>query len=529
MISTNNVSLQYGGRELFKNVSINFTRGNCYGLIGANGAGKSTFLKILSGDIEPNKGYVTITPGERMSVLKQDHFAFDEYDVIRTVLMGDEKLVSIKDELDAIYAKADMTEEDGNRASELTELFTDMDGWSAESNAEILLNALGITNEFHYSLMSELSGDQKVKVLLAQALFGNPDILLLDEPTNHLDTKAIDWLENFLMDFENTVIVVSHDRHFLNKVCTHIADIDYGKITMYVGNYDFWYDYTQLAQRQRKELNKKNEQKAKELKEFIARFSANASKHKQATSRKKLLESLDIADMPVSSRRFPFIEFKPARSIGNDMLIVENLSKTVGDRKVLDNVSFTILPNEKVAFVGTDAVAKTTFFKIIMGELEPDEGSFKWGVTTSQSYFPTDNSAFFDGVDDSLIDWIRKYSDLTYEADVRQWLGRMMFSGEEATKSAKVLSGGERVRCMLCKMMLEYSNVLIFDEPTNHLDLESISSLNNALIKYPSSILFTSHDHQFTQSVADRIIEFCPDGSVYDKKQTYDEYLGIES
>ena len=528
MISTNNVSLQYGGRELFKNVSINFTKGNCYGLIGANGAGKSTFLKILSGDLEPNKGYVTITPGERLSVLKQDHFAFDEYDVIKTVLMGDEKLVSIKDELDAIYAKAEMTEEDGNRASELTELFTDMDGWSAESNAEILLNALGIGNDLHYALMSDLSGDQKVKVLLAQALFGNPDILLLDEPTNHLDTKAIDWLENFLMDFENTVIVVSHDRHFLNRVCTHIADIDFGKITLYVGNYDFWYDYTQLAQKQRKELNKKNEQKAKELKEFIARFSANASKHKQATSRKKLLESLDIEDMPVSSRRFPFIEFKPERSIGNDMLMVTNLSKTVGGRKVLDNVSFTLLPGEKVAFVGTDAVAKTTFFKIIMGELEPDEGEYKWGVTTSQSYFPTDNSSFFDGVDDSLIDWIRKYSDLTYEADVRQWLGRMMFSGEEATKSAKVLSGGERVRCILCKMMLENANVLIFDEPTNHLDLESISSLNNALIKFPSSILFTSHDHQFVQSVADRIIEFCPDGTLYDKKQTYDEYLGLE-
>lgn len=527
MISTNNVSLQYGGRELFKSVSINFTKGNCYGLIGANGAGKSTFLKILSGDIEPNKGYVTITPGERLSVLKQDHFAYDEFDVIRTVLMGNPKLIAIKDEMDAIYAKEEMTEEDGNRASELTDEFTEMDGWSAESDAEILLNNLGITNEFHYSLMSELSNDQKVKVLLAQALFGNPDILLLDEPTNHLDTKAIHWLENFLMDFENTVIVVSHDRHFLNKVCTHIADIDYGKITMYVGNYDFWYDYTQLAQRQRKEMNKKNEQKAKELKEFIARFSANASKHKQATSRKKLLESLDIEDMPVSSRRFPFIEFKPGRNIGNDMLMVEGLTKTIGDRKVLDNVSFTLLPNEKVAFVGTDAVAKTTFFKIIMGEMEPDEGTFKWGVTTSQSYFPTDNSAFFDGVEDSLIDWVRSYSDLTYEADVRQWLGRMMFSGEEATKSAKVLSGGERVRCMLCKMMLENSNVLILDEPTNHLDLESISSLNNALIKFPCSLLFTSHDHQFVQSIADRIIEFTPDG-VYDKKQTYDEYLGIE-
>jgi len=528
MISTNNVTLQFGGRELFKNVSINFTKGNCYGLIGANGAGKSTFLKILSGDIEPNKGYVSITPGERLSVLKQDHFAFDEYDVIRTVMMGNAHLIAVKDEMDAIYAKEEMTEEDGNRVSELTDEFMEMDGWSAESNAEILLNALGIGNEFHYSLMSELSNDMKVKVLLAQALFGNPDILLLDEPTNHLDTAAIDWLENFLLDFENTVIVVSHDRHFLNKVCTHTADIDFGKITMYVGNYDFWYDYTQLAQRQRKEMNKKNEQKAKELKEFIARFSANASKHKQATSRKKLLESLDIEDMPVSSRRFPFIDFKPARSIGNDMLFVEGLSKTIGDRKVLDNVNLTILPNEKVAFVGTDAVAKTTFFKIITGELEPDEGSFKWGQTTSQSYFPSDNSAFFDNVDDSLIDWIRNYSELVYEADVRQWLGRMMFSGEEATKSAKVLSGGERVRCMLCKMMLENSNVLILDEPTNHLDLESISSLNNALIKFPGSLLFTSHDHQFVQSVADRIIEFRENGEVYDKKQTYDEFLGIE-
>ncbi|MGN1419136.1 MAG: ABC-F family ATP-binding cassette domain-containing protein [Acutalibacteraceae bacterium] len=524
MISTNNVSLQYGGRELFKNVSINFTKGNCYGLIGANGAGKSTFLKILSGEIEPNKGYVSITPGERLSVLKQDHFAFDEYDVIRTVLMGNQKLVDIMDEKEVLYAKEDFTEEDGIRISELEEEFAEMDGWSAESDAEILLNALGIGNEFHYCLMKELSGDQKVKVLLAQALFGNPDVLLLDEPTNHLDVAAIDWLEDFLMNFENTVIVVSHDRHFLNKVCTHIADVDFGKITMYVGNYDFWYEYTQMAQRQMREQNKKNEAKVKELQEFIARFSANASKSKQATSRKKLLESIVIEDMPVSSRRFPFIEFKPDREIGNDMLLVENLSKTVGDRKVLDNVSFTIRPNEKVAFVGTDAVAKTTFFKIIMGELEPDEGSFKWGVTTSQSYFPTDNSAFFDGVDDSLIDWVRRYSDLQFESDVRSWLGRLMFSGEEATKSAKVLSGGERVRCMLCKMMLSGANVLILDEPTNHLDLESITSLNNALIKFKGSILFTSHDHQFVQSVADRIIEFTPDG-LYDRKETYDEYL----
>lgn len=524
MISTNNVTLQYGSRELFKSVSINFTKGNCYGLIGANGAGKSTFLKILSGEIEPNKGYVSITPGERLSVLKQDHYAYDEYDVIRTVLMGNAHLVEIMDAKEELYAKEDFTEEDGIRISELEEEFAKMDGWSAESDAEILLNALGIHNEFHYKLMRELTGDQKVKVLLAQALFGNPDILLLDEPTNHLDVAAINWLEDFLMNFENTVIVVSHDRHFLNKVCTHIADVDFGKISLYVGNYDFWYEYTQMAQRQLREQNKKNEAKVKELQEFIARFSANASKSKQATSRKKLLESIVIEDMPVSSRRFPFIEFKPDREIGNDMLMVEHLSKTVDGRKVLDDVTFTIRPNEKVAFVGTNGVAKTTFFKIITGELEPDEGSFKWGVTTSQAYFPSDNSAFFDGVEDSLIDWVRRYSDLQFESDVRGWLGRLMFSGEEATKKAKVLSGGERVRCMLCKMMLSGANVLILDEPTNHLDLESITSLNNALIKFKGSLLFTSHDHQFVQTIADRIIEFREDG-VYDKNETYDEYL----
>ena len=524
MISTNNVTLQYGGRELFRSVSINFTKGNCYGLIGANGAGKSTFLKILSGEIEPNKGHVSITPGERLSVLKQDHFAYDEYDVIRTVLMGNPKLIEIMDAKEALYAKEDFTEEDGIRISELEEEFAEMDGWSAESDAEILLNALGIHNEWHNRLMKELTGEQKVKVLLAQALFGNPDILLLDEPTNHLDVAAINWLEEFLLDFENTVIVVSHDRHFLNKVCTHIADVDFGKIELYVGNYDFWYEYTQMRQRQTREQTKKNEAKVKELQEFIARFSANASKSKQATSRKKLLESIVIEDMPVSSRRFPFIEFKPDREIGNDLLKVENLSKTVGGRKELDNVSFTLRPNEKVAFVGTDAVAKTTFFKILMGELEPDEGSFKWGVTTSQAYFPSDNASFFDGVEDSLIDWVRRYSDLQFETDVRGWLGRLMFSGEEATKKAKVLSGGERVRCMLIKMMLSGSNVLILDEPTNHLDLESITSLNNALIKFKGAILFTSHDHQFVQSIADRIIEFRPEG-LYDRKETYDEFL----
>ncbi len=524
MISTNNVTLQYGSRELFKSVSMNFTKGNCYGLIGANGAGKSTFLKVLSGEIEPNKGYVSITPGERLSVLRQDHYAYDDFDVIRTVLMGNAKLIEIMDAKEELYAKEEFTEEDGIRISELEEEFAEMDGWSAESDAEILLNALGIHNEFHNKLMRELTGDQKVKVLLAQALFGNPDILLMDEPTNHLDVAAINWLEDFLLNFENTVIVVSHDRHFLNKVCTHIADVDFGKISLYVGNYDFWYEYTQMAQRQMREQNKKNEAKVKELQEFIARFSANASKSKQATSRKKLLESIVIEDMPVSSRRFPFIEFKPDREIGNDMLTVEHLSKTVDGRKVLDDVSFTLRPNEKVAFVGTDGVAKTTLFKILTGELEPDEGSFKWGVTTSQAYFPSDNSAFFDGVEDSLIDWVRRYSDLQFESDVRGWLGRLMFSGEEATKKAKVLSGGERVRCMLCKMMLSGANVLILDEPTNHLDLESITSLNNALIKFKGSLLFTSHDHQFVQSVADRIIELRPDG-IYDKKETYDEYL----
>ena len=498
MISTVNVSLQYGGRELFKGADLKFTDGNCYGLIGANGAGKSTFLKILSGEIEPNKGEVIITPGERMSVLRQDHFAFDEYDVIRTVLMGNPHLCEIMDEKEALYMKEDFSEEDGIKVSELEEEFAEMGGWSAESDAEILLNGLGVTNEFHYAKMSELDNDIKVKVLLAQALFGNPDILLMDEPTNHLDVAAIRWLEDFL--------------------------IDYGKIKMYVGNYDFWYDYTQIAQRQLREQNKKAEQKKKELQEFIARFSANASKSKQATSRKKLLDELNIEDMPVSSRRFPFVSFKPDREVGNELLTVTGISKTIGDRKVLDNVSFTIKPREKVAFVGTDGLAKTTLFKILVGELEPDEGTFKWGVTTSQSYFPSDNSEFFDGCEDSLIDWVRRYSDLVFESDVRGWLGRLMFSGEEATKKAKVLSGGERVRCMLIKMMLSGANVLLFDEPTNHLDLESIESLNKGIINFPETVLFTSHDHQFVQTIADRIIDVTT-GSFYDKNITYDEYL----
>ncbi len=524
MLSTSNIGLQYGGRTLFEHVSLNFSQGNCYGIIGANGAGKSTFLKILSGEIDPNKGEVIITPGERMSVLKQDHFEFDECDVIRTVLLGNKKLCDIMDAKEELYAKVDFTEEDGIRISELEEEFAEMDGWSAESDAEILLNGLGVTNEYHYMKMADLDNDIKVKVLLAQALFGNPDILLMDEPTNHLDIDAIRWLEDFLMDLESVVIVVSHDRHFLNKICTHTVDVDYGKITMYVGNYDFWYDYTQLAQRQMREQNKKTEAKMKELQEFVARFSANASKSKQATSRKKLLENLVLEEIPVSSRRFPYVAFKPDREIGNEVLTVSNLSKTVGDRKVLDNVSFVITPNEKVAFIGTDAVAKTTLFKILAGEEEPDEGTFKWGVTTSQSYFPSDNSKYFDGCEDNLLDWIRRYSDLVFETDVRGWLGRMMFSGEEATKKASVLSGGERVRCMLCKMMLSGANVLILDEPTNHLDLESIAALNEGLAKFPGAILFTSHDHQLVQTVADRIIKIDEEG-FYDKKQTYDEYL----
>lgn len=524
MISAIDVDLQYSGRALFRHADIVFSRGNCYGLIGANGAGKSTFLKILAGELEPTGGQISVTPGERISVLRQDHFAFDDCTVIRTVLLGNRHLCDIMDEKEAIYMKEDFSQEDGIRVSELEEEFAELGGWSAESDAEILLNGLGVTNEWHEKLMSELTNDLKVKVLLAQALFGNPDILLMDEPTNHLDIEAISWLEDFLMDLESTIIVVSHDRHFLNTVCTHIVDIDFGKVTLYTGNYDFWYEYTQIRQRQLKEQNKKNEAKAEELRKFIERFSANASKSKQATSRKRLLDSLDLTELPVSSRRFPFVSFKPDREVGNDVVTVTNLSKTIGDRKVLDNVSFTIMPCEKVAFVGTDAVAKTTLFRILAGELEPDEGTVKWGVTTSCSYFPSDNSKYFNDVDDNLIDWLRGYSNLIFETDVRSWLGRMMFSGDEALKQAKVLSGGERVRCMLCKMMLSGANVLIFDEPTNHLDLESIASLNDGLIKFPQTILFTSHDHQFVQTIADRIIDITT-GSHFDKNITFDEYL----
>ncbi len=524
MIQASNVTVQFGGRALFERVNVLFSAGNCYGIIGANGAGKSTFLKVLSGELEPQKGEVIITPGERLSVLEQDHFKYDEYEVVRTVLMGNPRLIEIMEEKDALYAKPDFSEEDGIRAGELEAEFADLDGWNAESDAEFMLNKLGVGDEYHYLTMAELPSDLKVKVLLAKALFGNPDILLLDEPTNHLDLSAIRWLENFLLDFENTVIVVSHDRYFLNKVCTHICDVDFGKIQMYAGNYDFWYEYTQMRQRQQRDQNKKNEQKIKELQEFIQRFSANASKSKQATSRKKQLDALEMIEMPVSSRRFPYVDFKPDRECGNDLLRVDHISKTIGDRKVLDDVSFIIHPREKVAFVGSDAVAKTTLFKILMGEMEPDEGEFKWGVTTSQSYFPSDNSEYFDGCDLSLVDWLRQFTTLILEADLRSWLGRMLFSGDEALKKASVLSGGERVRCMLCKMMLSGANVLILDEPTNHLDLESITALNNGLIRYPETVLFTSHDHQFIQTIADRVIEIA-DGGITDFKGTYDDFI----
>ena len=530
MIAAQGVSLQYGGRVLFNDVNINFTKGNCYGLIGANGAGKSRFLKILAGELEPNKGSVFITPGERMAVLKQDHFLFDEFDVVECVLYGHKRLYDIRKEKDALYMKEDFTDEDGIKAAELEGEFAELDGWAAESNAEMLLNGLGVTNEFHYAKMKELTGGQKVKVLLAQALFGNPDILLLDEPTNHLDIHAIKWLEDFLMNFENTVIVVSHDRHFLNKVCTNIADIDYGKITMFVGNYDFWYSYTQMTQRQLKDQNKRVEQKIKELQDFIQRFSANASKAKQATSRKKLLDNLQMDTIKPSSRRYPFCSFKQDREVGNDVLLVDGISKTIDGKKVLNDVSFMIRPHEKVAFVGKDEIARTTLFQILMGELEPDEGSFKWGITTKTAYFPKDNTEYFEGNKDSLIEWLRPFAKegAQYDSDIRGWLGRMLFSGEEALKEAGVLSGGEKVRCMLCKMMMSGANVMILDEPTNHLDLESITALNEGLTEYKGTLLFDSHDHQFVQTIADRIIEILP-GGIIDRQMTYDEYIEDES
>ena len=528
MIATQNISLSYSGKPLFKNVNIKFTAGNCYGIIGANGTGKSTFLKVLSGELEPTTGEVVITPGERMAVLRQNHFEFDSYEVLQTVIMGHKRLYEIMKEKDELYAKEDFTDADGERASELEGEFAELDGWSAESNAETILTGLGISLHLEHKLMSELDGSQKVKVLLAQALFGNPDILLLDEPTNYLDIQSVRWLENFLLDFPNTVIVVSHDRHFLNKVCTHICDIDFGKIQMYVGNYDFWYEYTQMVARQQKDIDKKNEQKIKELQTFIQRFSANASKHKQATSRKKLLDNLQMENYYTpSSRRYPYIAWKPDRDIGNDLLTVTNLSKTVNGRKVLNNISFVLTPGDKVAFVGTDELARTTLFQILMGEMEPDEGSFKWGVTTSQSYFPKDNGKYFDNCEYNLIDWLRQFSQSQYESDIRGWLGRMLFSGEEALKPARVLSGGEKVRCMLARTMLSGANVLILDEPTNHLDLESITALNKGMIEFTGSMLFATQDHECIQTVANRIMEILPGGLV-DRRESYDDYIESE-
>ena len=524
MISANNVTLRIGKKALFEDVNIKFTEGNCYGLIGANGAGKSTFLKILSGELESTSGDVVITPGQRLSFLKQDHFQYDEYTVMDTVIMGNARLYEIMKEKDAIYAKEDFSDEDGIRASELEAEFADMDGWEAESDAATLLNGLGIETDLHYSMMKDLIGAQKVKVLLAQALFGNPDILLLDEPTNHLDLDAIAWLEEFLINFENTVIVVSHDRYFLNKVCTHTADIDYGKIQLYAGNYDFWYESSQLLIRQMKEANKKKEEKIKELQEFISRFSANASKSKQATSRKKALEKIQLDEIRPSSRKYPYIDFRPNREIGNEVLSVEGLTKTIDGVKVLDNVSFILGHDDKVAFVGSNEFAKTTLFRILAGELEPDEGTYKWGVTTSQSYFPKDNTKEFDN-DDTIVDWLTQYSEIKDATYVRGFLGRMLFAGEDGVKKVRVLSGGEKVRCMLSKLMISGENVLLLDEPTDHLDMESITALNNGLIKFPGVLLFSSRDHQIVQTTANRIIEILPNGSIIDKITTYDEYL----
>ena len=528
MITTNNLSLQFGKRVLYKDVNLKFTPGNCYGIIGANGAGKSTFLKLLSGELEQTGGTVEVTPGERLAVLKQDHYAFDQYQVLRTVMMGHPRLVEIMDEKDALYAKPDFSEADGMKASELEAEFAELNGWDAESDAAKLLNGLGIPDEKHELMMSELTAKEKVRVLLAQALFGNPDILLLDEPTNHLDVASINWLENFLADFPNTVIVVSHDRHFLNQVCTYICDVDFGEIRLYAGNYDFWYQSSQLALQLQKEQNKKAEEKIKELQNFIARFAANAAKSKQATSRKKLLDKIKVEDIKPSSRRYPYIAFTPDREAGDQLLMVDGISKTVDGEPVLKNVSFTLKKGDKVAFVGPNTLGKTMLFKILMGEEEPDTGSFKWGITTTQAYLPSDNSSYFDDVDLNLVDWLRQYSKDPDETFVRGFLGRMLFSGEESQKKAKVLSGGERVRCMLSRMMLSGANVLLLDEPTNHLDLESITALNNGLIAFPGTALFASHDHQFVQTIANRIIDITPDG-VVDRVTTYDEFLANET
>lgn len=527
MISANNVTLRIGKKALFEDVNIKFTEGNCYGLIGANGAGKSTFLKILSGQLETTNGEIFITPGQRLSVLEQDHFKYDDYTVLDLVIMGNEKLYQIMKEKDAIYAKEDFTDEDGIKASELEAEFAEMDGWEAESNAASLLNGLGIDNSTHYTLMKDLNGSEKVKVLLAKALFGNPDILLLDEPTNHLDLDAIAWLEDFLIDFENTVIVVSHDRYFLNKVCTQIADIDYGKIQLYAGNYDFWYESSQLIVKQMKEANKKKEDKIKELQEFISRFSANASKSKQATARKRALEKIELDEIRPSSRKYPYIDFRPDREIGNEVLTVEHLTKTINGVKVLNDISFIVGHEDKIAFVGGNELAKTTLFQILTGELEPDTGSYKWGVTTSQAYFPKDSTKEFDN-DYTIAEWLTGYSPIKDVTYVRGFLGRMLFAGEDGVKKVRILSGGEKVRCLLSKMMISGANCLILDEPTNHLDMESITALNNGLIKFGGVELFSCHDHQFVQTTANRIMEFLPDGTMIDKITTYDEYLASD-
>ena len=529
MIATSNLSVQFGGRKLFDEVDIKFTEGNCYGIIGPNGAGKSTFLKVLTGEMESTSGQVIIDKGKRLSFLKQDHFAYEEDEVLNVVMMGHTRLYEIMKEKEVLYSKEEFTEEDGHLAAELEGEFAELDGWEAETNAEKFLIGLGIGAELHHKFMKELTEPEKVKVLLAQAIFGNPDILLLDEPTNGLDLKAVKWLEDFLMDLENTtVLVVSHDRHFLNKVCTHIADIDYGKIKMFVGNYDFWYESNQLMQELIRNQNKKLEQKKKELQDFIARFSANASKSKQATSRKKQLDKLQFEDMQVSNRKYPYIEFKPEREAGNNLLRVEGLTKTVDGEKVLDNVSFTIHTGDKVVILSNNDIAKTTLFQILAGEIEPDSGTYEWGVTTSQSYFPKDNSEYFEEVDLSLIDWLRQFSKDQDEQYVRGFLGRMLFSGEEAKKMAKVLSGGEKVRCMLSKMMLSGANVLLLDNPTDHLDLESITSLNKSLERFNGTVLFTTHDHEFIQTIATKIIEITPKGIV-EKEMEYDDYLNDET
>lgn len=525
MITVNNVSLRFGGRKLFDDVNLKFTPGNCYGVIGANGAGKSTFLKILSGEIEPNTGEVSLAPNTRMSVLKQDHHAYDSYEVLETVIMGNDRLYKIMKEKDALYAKEDFSDEDGMKAAHLEAEFADMNGWEAEAEASSLLQGLGIKTDLHYNKVSELEDTDKVKVLLAQALFGKPGVLILDEPTNNLDIKAINWLENFLADFEGTVIVVSHDRHFLNMVCTHICDVDFGKIKIYMGNYDFWYESSQLTQQLIKDQNKKKEEKIKDLQNFIARFSANASKSRQATSRKKLLDKITLDDIAVSNRKYPFVGFKPEREPGNDILFVENVSKTIDGVKVLDNVSFIVGREDKIAFVGND-IAITTLFKILAGEMEPDEGNIKYGITITKEYFPKDNTAYFKDNKMSLVDWMRQYSQDQTETYIRGFLGRMLFSGEEALKEAHVLSGGEKVRLMLSKMMLSSANLLILDQPTNHLDLESITSVNNGLIDFKGIVLFANYDHQFIQTIANRIIHIDEDRFI-DFKGSYDEFLEV--